>query len=145
MSFIFNEDDMKFISQEQKGAVITACVAAAMADGTINKEEVARMSQEFLKIPWGIPLQLVTEVADQAQKKLGELKDAAGVMSYIQRTAAFLPPGPIREKTLYLIASVMLADKNLDQGETVVLTAFAEAFAIPQDRLQAIATAVRSQ
>src|SRR5215468_3870844 len=139
MSFVFDKNDMLFISDQQRAAIITACVAAAMADGNINEAEVARMEAEVVKVPWGMPRGLIDEIAKQAMENLSQIKDAQGVMDYITRTAATLPPGPIREKTLYLIASVMMADKQVNDNEKIFLNAFAQAFAVPEDRLQAIA------
>ncbi len=144
MSFIFTADDMKLINDKQKAAIISACVAAASADGTINKAEVDKIEAEMAKVPWGMPQQLIVEIAKAAAQKLNELRDAASVQSYISATAAYLPAGTIREKTFYLIASVMFADKDVSQAEKNLLGAFAQAFAIPADRLQAIAAAVKS-
>lgn len=139
MSFVFDKNDMLFISDQQRAAIITACVSAAMADGNINDAEIARMEAEVVKVPWGMPRELIDEIAKQAVQHLSQIKDAKGVMDYITRTAATLPPGPIREKTLYLIASVMMADKQVNDQEKIFLNAFAQAFAVPEDRLQAIA------
>jgi len=139
MSFVFDKNDMLFISDQQRAAIITACVSAAMADGNINDAEIARMEAEVVKVPWGMPRELIDEIAKQAVQNLSQIKDAKGVMDFITRTAATLPPGPIREKTLYLIASVMMSDKQVNDQEKIFLNAFAQAFAVPDDRLQAIA------
>jgi uncharacterized membrane protein YebE (DUF533 family) len=141
-SFLFNQNDMLFISEQQKAGVVIACVAAAMADGTIEQSELTKMEEKFLQIPWGLPDQKIIDWVHGAQVKLAELKDAAGVQSFITKTAAVLPPGPIREKTLYLIASVMFADKNINQNEMALLNAFADAFAIPMERQKAIGAAI---
>src|SRR5262252_7803396 len=100
MSFEFDKNDMMFISDQQRAAIITACVAAAMADGEINQAEIAKMEEAVQKIPWGMPREVIDEIAKQAYTNLSQLKDAQGVKDYMMRTAAQLPPGPIREKTL---------------------------------------------
>jgi len=145
MSFVFDKNDMLFISDQQRAAIITACVSAAMADGNINDTEIARMEAEVVKVPWGMPRELIDEIAKQAVQNLSQIKDAKGVMDFITRTAATLPPGPIREKTLYLIASVMMSDKQVNDQEKIFLNAFAQAFAVPDDRLQAIAKELLGQ
>jgi uncharacterized membrane protein YebE (DUF533 family) len=145
MSFVFDKNDMLFISDQQRAAIITACVSAAMADGNINEAEIARMESEVVKVPWGMPRELIDEIAKQAVQNLAQIKDAKGVMDFITRTAATLPPGPIREKTLYLIASVMMSDKQVNDQEKIFLNAFAQAFAVPDDRLQAIAKELLGQ
>ncbi len=145
MSFVFDKNDMLFISDQQRAAIITACVSAAMADGNINEAEIARMEAEVVKVPWGMPRELIDEIAKQAVQNLQQIKDAKGVMDFITRTAATLPPGPIREKTLYLIASVMMSDKQVNDQEKIFLNAFAQAFAVSDDRLQAIAKELLGQ
>ena len=135
MSFEFDKNDMLFISDQQRAAIITACVAAAMADGGINQEEIAKMEAEVVKVPWGMPRELIDEIARQAQENLSQIKDAQGVKDYITRTAATLPPGPIREKTLYLIASIMLADKAVNDNERIFLATFAWQAATADERI----------
>lgn len=143
MSFVFDKNDMLFISDQQRAAIIAACISAAMADGTINQAEIAKMEEEVVKVPWGMPRERIDEIAKEAMQNLQQIKDAKGVMDFITKTAATLPPGPIREKTLYLIASVMMSDKQVNDQEKIFLNAFAQAFAVPPDRLQAIAMALQ--
>lgn len=145
MSFAFTADDMNSLSQDQKAAIVGACMATVMADGQIDQAEVAKFDAEFKKIPWGVPQATVEEMIKLIYAKLQTVRSPAEAQEFMQRTAATLPSMDIKEKAVALAAKVAYVNGTMNANTKNVLNALAIAMQISLPRMAEIAAEVKSQ
>ncbi len=138
-AWVITKDEMAELTSEQQDAILEAMVIAVVADGKIGKDEISRFNAEIGKVPWPQPKEEVMKKAQEAQARVAALANDDERRAMLESIAARLPAGPIVEKTFSMMALVMTADKRVDPAEKNTLTAFALAFGISNERLQAIA------
>ena len=137
------KEEMQVLTPEQQDGILEALVIAVVADGKVGTDEIARFNIEIGKVPWTQPKEEILKKAQAAQARVLALANLDERRAMLKGIAARLPPGPITEKTLAMMALVMSADKNVNDQEMGTLAAFAAAFGITKDRLQVIARSLR--
>jgi uncharacterized tellurite resistance protein B-like protein len=142
--FAITQDDMKDLSEEQKGTLFDALVTAAWVDGSVNEAEMKSFEKEVGRLPWGKEDADLVKMVTAAKERVSALKDKDAVLGFIKGIAEKLPKQDFREKLLYTMGLIVFSDRDLNNAELNVLLAFAEAFGISKDRIDEIGTAVRS-
>jgi hypothetical protein len=138
----FTKEELESLTPEQRDAILEAMVVAVVADGNVGQDEVARFDREVGKIPWTQPKAEILEKAQAARARILALTGDAERLAMLSSISARLPPGPIAEKTLGMMAVVMTGDKPGNLAEQHTLAAFALALGITEDRLAAIAASL---
>jgi uncharacterized tellurite resistance protein B-like protein len=143
--FALTQDDVKALSEDQKGAIFDALVTAAWADGNVTQAEMERFEQEIVKLPWGKDDAELVKMVHGSRERVTGLKDRDSVIRFIKTVADRLPSPEIREKVLYTMGVIMFTDRELNPPEKNVIAAFTEAFSIAPDRFDAIEAEVRGK
>ena len=134
--------DITAMDDSQKVAVLEALVTGVLCDGQVSAPEVAKFDEIVLALPWGMEQPVLQAVIKGTQQRVAGLKGPGPVMDFIAGLAARLTTPELRDKVLYTMASVMYADKNVNQLEKNTIGAFMLAFGVTTDRLAAIKAAV---
>ncbi len=143
MKFTLSQADVSGLSDDQQNAIFEAMVTAVLADGKIDKPEVARFEHELGLIPWGKDQPTLLKMVQDARERVQKLSSEAEVLSFINTIAGKITSQDLREKVLRMMGSVMFSDRELNQEEKNVLGAFATAFGIPEARILAIRDEVK--
>jgi uncharacterized tellurite resistance protein B-like protein len=141
--FAITQDDIKALSDDQQSVIFDALVTAAWADGNVSEAEMSRFEKEIVKIPWGKPDSVLIEMVKASKERLASLKTRDSVLTFIKDIADKLPKQELREKVVYTMGLIMFTDRELNNAEANVITAFKEAFGIDKERFDALASAVR--
>ncbi len=142
-SRILTKDELQTLTPEQQDAILEALVIAVVADGTIGQDEAARFEGELGKVPWTQPKEEMAKKAQAAQARVVALANDEERHAMLKAVAARLPPGPIAEKTLGMMALVMAPDKTVNGAGGKALAAFATELGVTTERLAAITSGVR--
>jgi uncharacterized tellurite resistance protein B-like protein len=142
MSFAISQEDVKGLAEDQLTAIVDALVVAAWADGSATPVEMQRFESEVGKLPWGRPVDQIVAMVQQSVKRVAAVKGDEA-MKFISGVADRLKDQRLREKVLYTMGVITFADKQMADSERRMLSAFAETFQIPVDRVQAISAALR--
>lgn len=134
----FTREDIGSLTPDQQDAVLEALVVAVVADANVGSDEVARFDKEIGSIPWAQPKEAIIARAQAAQARVMALETDAERLALLKSIAARLPAAPIAEKTVATMARVMAEGKIVNPTEKNVLAAFALAFGIGADRLEAL-------
>jgi len=145
MSFAFTAEDMSRLTQDQKAAVVGACMAAVFADGQIDPAEVVKFEAAFQAVPWGIPVEHVELMIQLVYLKLSRLRSADEASEFIRRTADTLPTADMKEKAFALAAKVCYVETPMNQSTKNVLDALAQAMQISLPRIAQIAAEVKRE
>ncbi len=143
MSFAFTADDIAPLSAEQKSAIVESLVIAVLADGTAPKEETAVFDKQIDAIPWGMENDEVKRHLEAARRRFLELSNPEAADAMVTSIAGRLPTPELREKVLHAVANILYATKKMNRPGAVIFGALSTAFAIPQDRLDAIKHSVK--
>jgi uncharacterized tellurite resistance protein B-like protein len=143
-SFAITQDDMKGAGEDQMSAIFDALVTAAWADGNVSTAEMERFEKEVVKIPWGKEEGELVKMVHASKARVSALANREAVLDFIKGIATRLPKQETREKLLYTMELIMFTDRDFNTAEENVISAFAEAFAVPKDRREAIRAAVRA-
>jgi tellurite resistance protein TerB len=138
-----SKEEIEGLTPEQQDGILEALVMAAIADGKVGADEIARFDVEIGKVPWIQPKEEILKKAQAAQARILALANVDERTAMLKGIAARLPPGPVTEKTLGMMALVMAADGGLTEVEKGTLGAIAEAFGVTKERLHAITLSLR--
>jgi uncharacterized tellurite resistance protein B-like protein len=143
MNFTLTTDEVKGFTPEQRRAVLDALVAAVLADGKTDAVEIAKFEAEVIAIPWGLDEQTLLGMVKEAQKDVLALKSRDDVIKLIKDVSSRLPDVHTREKVFFAMASIMYADKIMNDAEKNLLGAFALAFGLSKDVIVDVAKQVK--
>lgn len=141
MSFRFTGDEVKKLSDAQKDTIIDVVVAGVLSDGKIAAEEEQKLDSEFRKVDWG---RSEADMIEKIKASVQKVSNTSDPLAFIKGAAATLTDQGVREKTFAMLARLVLADKQMDGNEGVVMTAFMEHFQISMETGQKIAAAVKA-
>jgi uncharacterized tellurite resistance protein B-like protein len=143
MNFTLTTDEVKGFTQEQRRAILDALVAAVLADGKTDPAEIAKFETEVMSIPWGLDEQSLLALVRESQKGVLALKSRDDVIKLIKDVSGQLPDVHTREKVFFAMASIMYADKVMNDPEKNLLGAFALAFGLSKDVIADVAKQVK--
>lgn len=141
LSRFISPEEIQSLTPEQQDAILEAMVIAVVAHGKSGKDEVARVKGHLAKVPWAQPKEEILKKAEAAQLRILALANDDERRAMLTSISARLPPGPIAEKTLGMMALIMTTVGPVSIVEETTLTAFAQAFGITQARQADIAAA----
>jgi hypothetical protein len=140
---LITREEIEAMTPEQRDAILEAMVVAIVVDGRVEKDEIARFNSEVDKVPWAQSKEEVVKKAQAAQARVAALANDDERQALLKNIAARLPPGPIAEKTLGMMALVMTAGTTVNAVVKDNLAAFAQAFGITTGRLAVITASIR--
>jgi uncharacterized tellurite resistance protein B-like protein len=138
MKYALTEADMTGLKDDQKTAIFEALVTAVLADGKIDQEEIERFEKEIAVVPWGKDEAALSSMVTAARARVGALKGQQDVVAFIDSIAAKLPAQELREKVWRMMADIIFSNREINQNEKNVLGAFALAFKLSKEQIEAI-------
>ena len=142
LSRLITTEEIQSLTPEQQDAILEALVIAAVADGKVARDDVARFDSQLGTVPWVQSEEEILKKAQAARARIAALANDDEKLAMLKSIAARLPQGPIAEKTLGMMALIMTADGPVSDAEQLTLSAFALAFGITRERLAALAGAI---
>lgn len=134
--------DFVTLDDAQRLAVLEAIIAGMIADDRIVGSEARRFDEIVLELPWGVERAVLAAMIEGAKRRLSALRTHAEIQDYVTNLAARLPSPELRDKVVFTMATLMLADGELAQIEKNVLGMFVVAFGITADRAASIREAL---
>jgi uncharacterized tellurite resistance protein B-like protein len=134
--------DFAAMDDSQRVAVLEAMVVGMLADAKITRSEVRRFDEIALGLPWGVEHDTLIAMVKAARDRIAELKTRDQIHDYVAKLAVRLPSPALREKVVFTMATLMLADGELAHVEKNVLGLIVVAFGITTERAAAIREAL---
>jgi hypothetical protein len=134
--------DIAALDDSQKVAVLEALVTGVLADGKATQGELGWFQNVVARLPWGMEPPVLDATIKGVAQRIAALKNPAEITDFIVGLASRLPTQPLREKVLYTVATIMSAERDLNELEKNTLGALVLAFGITSDRLRIIKEAV---
>lgn len=125
----------------QRLAVLESMIAGMIADNRITPAEARRFDEIVLGLPWGVDRAVLAAIIQGAKDRLRSVTRDQ-VHDYVSALAARIPTPDLRDKVVFTMATLMLADGELAQLEKNVLGLFVLAFGITPERANAIREAL---
>ncbi len=125
----------------QRLAVLESMIAGMIADNRITAAEVRRFDEIVLGLPWGVDRAVLAAMIKGAKDRLVAV-NRDQVHDYVRELASRIPTPELRDKVVFTMATLMLADGELAQLEKNVLGLFVLAFGITPERANAIREAL---
>jgi hypothetical protein len=141
LSRLITKEEIEALTPEQQDAILEALVIAAVADGKVARDDVARFDNQLGTVPWVQPQEEILKKAQAARARVAALANDDEKVAVLKSIAARVPQGPVAEKTLGMMALIMTADGPVSSAEQFTLSAFALAFGIDKERLGVLASA----
>lgn len=127
------DQDMTDFTPEQNLAVLEALALAIYADGRVDDAERDKFDQALSELPWRW-LTDEAEVARIVRETTARVRDLRSdeVSALVESIAERLPEQAIRHRVFRMMASIVVADRDLADGgaEASVLDRFVAAFAM---------------
>ena len=144
MEFTLTQSETQSMTADQKVAVMESMLMAVLADGRAEKAEVAEFDAQVERIQWNLELaQLKAQMEAARTRVLATASKGEGeVLRMIGGIAMLLPSNELRQKVLHAMCSIMAAS-DLNLAEKTIVHAFATAFGIPLERLEAIKASIK--
>ena len=134
--------DIAALDDTQKVAVLEALVTGILADGRATQVELGWFQNVVVRLPWGMEPPVLDATIKGVAQRIAALKAPPEINDFIVGLAARLPSQPLREKVLYTVATIMSAERALNDLEKNTLGALVLAFGITSDRVRIIKEAV---
>ncbi len=134
-------NDFSVMDDGQRIAVLEAMIAGMVADNRVTPPEIRRFDEIVLGLPWGVSSDVLVAMIQGAKDRVIALP-AAQVQDYVHKLADRIPTPELREKVVFTMATLMLADGELAQVEKNVLGLFVLSFGITTERASAIREAL---
>ncbi len=134
--------DVEALDDSQKVAVIEALITGVLADGRATEVELGWFRTVVARLPWGMEPPVLDATIKGAAQRVSTLKSPAEISDFIVGLATRLPSQLLREKVLYTVATIMSAERALNDLEQNTLGALVLAFGITSDRVRVIKEAV---
>jgi len=108
------------------------------------EETFAEFDAQVERTPWNLELAPLKAQMEAARTRVlaSAGKGQGEVLRMIGGIAMLLPSIELRQKVLHSMCSIMAAN-DLNLGEKTIVHAFATAFGIPLDRLEAIKASIK--
>jgi uncharacterized tellurite resistance protein B-like protein len=135
--------DFAAMDDPQRLAVLEAMIVGMIADNRITPAEARRFDEIVLALPWGVDRAVLDAMIKGAHGRLRALATRDQIQDYVTQLAVRLPSPELRDKVVFTMATLMLADGELAQIEKNVLGLFVVAFGITTDRAAEIREALR--
>jgi len=134
--------DIAALDDAQRVAVLEAMLAGMIADNRITASESRRFDEIVLALPWGVDRAVLDAMITGAKQRLLALRTQAEIQDHVAALAARIPSPELRDKVVFTMATLMLADGELAQIEKNVLGLFVVSFGITRERAAAIREAL---
>lgn len=134
--------DLEAMDDGTKVAVLEALVTGVLADGKVTTEEVLHFDRVVADLPWGMERPVMEALIKGTQQRVANMKTPPEVLDFVVGMAARIPTPALREKVIYTMCSVMVADGDVNTLERNVIGVFVLAFGITTERLAAIKSAL---
>ncbi len=134
-------NDFSVMDDGQRIAVLEAMIAGMVADNRLTPPELRRFDEIVLGLPWGVSSDVLVAMIKGAKDRVTALK-AEQVQDYVHKLADRIPTPALRDKVVFTMATLMLADGELAQVEKNVLGLFVLSFGISAERASAIREAL---
>lgn len=134
--------DLEAMDDGAKVAVLEALVAGVLADGKVTPQEVLHFDKVVGSLPWGMDRPVMEALIKGTQQRVAGMKTPPEVLDFVVGMAARIPTPALREKVIYTMCSVMVADGDVNKLERNVIGVFVLAFGITTERLAAIKSAL---
>ena len=134
--------DISALDDTQRVAVLEAMLAGMIADDRITGSESRRFDEIVLALPWGVDRAVLDAMIAGAKHRLLGLRTQAEIQDHVAALAARIPSPELRDKVVFTMATLMLADGELAQIEKNVLGLFVVAFGITRERAAVIREAL---
>ena len=142
MSLHLAASDISALDDAQRVAVLEAMLAGMIADNRITGSESRRFEEIVLALPWGVDRPVLDAMITGAKERLLALRTQAEIQDHVAALAARIPSAELRDKVVFTMATLMLADGELAQIEKNVLGLFVVSFGITRERAAAIREAL---
>ena len=141
MSLHLDASDFAAMDDSQRLAVLEAMVAGVIADNRVTPAEARRFDEIVFDLPWGVDRAVLDAMIKGAKSRLTSL-NLEQVKDYVMELATRLPTPELRDKVVFTMATLMLADGELAQIEKNVLGLFVVSFGITSERAEKIREAL---
>lgn len=125
--------DFSRMDEPQRLAVLEALIAGMIADNRVTPSEIRRFDEIVLDWPWGVERDVLVAMIKGAKDRLVAVTKEQ-VPDYVRGIADRLPSAELRDKVVFTMATLMLADGELAQLEKNVLGLFVLSFGITSER-----------
>jgi len=142
VSMHLDDTDFAAMDDAQRVSVLEVMIAGMIADNRVTPPEARRFEEIVLDLPWGVTPIVLQAMVKGARDRIMALQTREQVNEYVAQLAAKFPSPTLREKIVFTIATLMLADGELAQLEKNVLGLFVLSFGITAERANAIREAL---
>lgn len=142
MPLHLDASDFSVMDDGQRLAVLEAMIVGMIADNRITPSEARRFDEIVLGLPWGVERAVLDAMIKGAHGRLRALSTREQIHEYVAQLATRLPAPALRDKVVFTMATLMLADGELAQIEKNVLGLFVVAFGITPERAAEIREAL---
>ncbi|HEU4538980.1 MAG TPA: ankyrin repeat domain-containing protein, partial [Polyangiaceae bacterium] len=140
----FTADEIRALTDAQRGAVVVALVVAARADGRLDPREATLITEAITTGPWaeaGVPREAAAGYLQAAEARFGALRDRAGLLALGRACGEAIASPALREKVAWAMLTVAYADGVFRAEEHGFLAAFSAGFGLPAPRFDALCDA----
>jgi hypothetical protein len=142
MTMHLDAADFAKLDDSQRLAILETMVVGLIADNQITAPEVRRFDEIVLGLPWGVDREVLVGMIRGAKERLSALQTPQAINDYVIGLATRLPDPALRDKVVFTMATLMLADGTIDRFEKNTLGLFVVAFGITSERAAAIRAAL---
>ena len=126
------------LNVEEAGAVIDALALAVYADLSAQGAEEQAFDSASMSLPFGwAETKALSERAKKAGSSAAALKTEAEVLARVSVSAADIPKA-VHEQVFGMIVAILVADRQLEDSEAALLTTFAHAFALSEEKAHGV-------
>jgi hypothetical protein len=112
VSLQLDASDFSVMDDAQRLAVLESMIAGMIADNRITPAELRRFDEIVLGLPWGVePAVLTAMIKGAKDRLLAVTRDQ--VHDYVSALATKIPTAELRDKVVFTMATLMLADGEL--------------------------------
>ena len=137
----FLRDELRGLSPGHRRAILTALLAAAAADTTLDPREIEALKPWLDGTMWGLTREALNEDFADARMRGQALRAPEDYARLGQACAEALPTPLLREKLMTAMLGIAWADGVLAPQEQWVLGAFNQGLGLPRERADALADA----
>nr|MCU0686866.1 ankyrin repeat domain-containing protein [Polyangiaceae bacterium] len=144
----FTPDEIRALSDVQRGTVVVALVAAARADGRLDQREATLLTETLTAGPWaqaGVSREAALGYLKAAEARFATLRDRNGLIALGRECGEAIAAPALREKVAWAMLTVAYADGVFRADEHGFIAAFNAGFGLPGPRFDALCDAAADQ